>query len=100
MDLHFSKEDESFRGEFRAWIDQELSGQFRSIRGRGGPGDEHSLWEERREWERHLGESGWTCVGWPTEFGGRGLSFTQQVIYFEEYARAGGPGRASPAGGR
>ena len=98
MDLHFSAEDEEFRREFRAWIDAELAGDFARVKGRGGPGDEHSLFEERREWERRLGEAGWSCVGWPREHGGRGLSFTQQVIYFEEYARAGGPGRVNHVG--
>ena len=98
MDLHFSAEDEEFGREFRAWIDAELAGDFARVKGRGGPGDEHSLFEERREWERRLGEAGWSCVGWPREHGGRGLSFTQQVIYFEEYARAGGPGRVNHVG--
>ena len=98
MDLTFSQEDEDFRREFRAWIDQALAGEFRQIRGRGGPGDEHSLFAERCAWERHLAQNGWTCVAWPEKFGGRGLSFTKQVIYFEEYARAGGPGRVNHVG--
>jgi alkylation response protein AidB-like acyl-CoA dehydrogenase len=98
MDLHFSAEDEEFRREFRTWIDAELAGPFAHVKGRGGPGDEHSLFAERREWERRLGGAGWTCVGWPVEYGGRGLSFPQQVIYFEEYARAGGPGRVNHIG--
>ena len=37
-------------------------------------------------------------MGWPEEFGGRGLSLTQQVIFHEEYARAGGPGRLGHIG--
>jgi hypothetical protein len=68
------------------------------VRGRGGPGDEHALFDERLAWERHLGASGWNCVGWPKEHGGRGLSLHQQVIWFEEYARAGGPGRLGHIG--
>ena len=66
--------------------------------GRGGPGDEHALFDERLEWEQHLGASGWNCVGWPKEHGGRGLSLHQQVIWYEEYARAGGPGRLGHIG--
>ena len=71
---------------------------FAGVRGRGGPGDEHALFEERLEWEHALGAAGWTCVGWPKEHGGRGLSLYQQVIWFEEYARAGGPGRLGHIG--
>ena len=98
MDLHFSDEDEAFRAEARAWLTEQLDGDFANVRGRGGPGDEHSLFDERLVWERHLGASGWNCVGWPVEHGGRGLSLHQQVIWFEEYARAGGPGRLGHIG--
>jgi alkylation response protein AidB-like acyl-CoA dehydrogenase len=37
-------------------------------------------------------------MGWPKEHGGRGLSLHQQVIFFEEYARAKGPGRMGHVG--
>lgn len=98
MDLRFSDEDEAFRAEARAWLTTQLDGAFSGVRGRGGPGDEHALFEERLAWEQHLGANGWTCVGWPKEHGGRGLSLHQQVIWFEEYARAGGPGRLGHIG--
>ena len=98
MDLRFSDEDEAFRAEARSWLTEQLEGDFAVVRGRGGPGDEHALFDERFEWERHLGTHGWTCVGWPVEHGGRGLSLHQQVIWFEEYARAGGPGRLGHIG--
>jgi acyl-CoA dehydrogenase len=98
MDLRFSDEDEAFRAEARAWLDEQLSDRFAMVRGRGGPGDEHALFDERLEWERHLGAHGWTCVGWAPEHGGRGLSLHQQVIWYEEYARAGGPGRLGHIG--
>jgi alkylation response protein AidB-like acyl-CoA dehydrogenase len=93
MDLRFSEEDENFRREVVAWLEENLSGEFAAVRGRGGTGDEGSLIEERKAWERRLGEGGWIGIGWPKESGGRGLPLTQQVIFYEEYARAGGPGR-------
>ena len=98
MNLHFSEEDEAFRREVAAWLAEHLDGEFAAVRGRGGPGDEHALLEERLSWERKLGESSWTCVGWPTEYGGRGASLAQQMIFHEEYARAGGPGRLGHIG--
>ncbi|MBI4515167.1 MAG: acyl-CoA dehydrogenase family protein [Deltaproteobacteria bacterium] len=98
MDLRFSEEDEAFRREIAQWLADNLTGEFAQLRGRGGPGDEHALFEERRAWERTMGAAGWACVGWPKEHGGRGLSFTQQVIFYEEYARAGGPGRIGHIG--
>ena len=43
-----------------------------------------------------MGRSGWIGVGWPKEVGGRALPLSQQMIFHEEYARAGGPGRGRP----
>jgi len=98
MDLRFSEEDEAFRKEVATWLAENLLGEFADVRGRGGAGDEDALFDRRRAWERRLGEAGWTCVGWPKECGGRGASLMQQVIFYEEYARAGGPGRLGHIG--
>jgi alkylation response protein AidB-like acyl-CoA dehydrogenase len=98
MDLRFSEADEAFRREVAAWLAENLEGEFAAVRGRGGPGDEHALADERLAWERRLGAAGYTGIGWPREHGGRGLSLTQQVIFHEEYARAQGPGRLGHIG--
>ena len=98
MKLSFSAEDEQFRNEVAEWMANNLCGEFESIRFRGGPGDEHSFVEERKAWEQKLAEGGWTAIGWPKEYGGRGASIEQQVIFNEEYARAGGPGRVGHIG--
>jgi len=98
MNTRFSEADEAFRREVAAWLADHLTGEFAAVKGRGGPGDEHALLPERHAWEKKLGAAGWTCVGWPVEYGGRGLSLTQQVIFYEEYARAQGPGRVGHIG--
>ena len=98
MKLEFSPRDEEFRDEIASWLRDNLCGEFEQVRFRGGPGDEHMFPEERKAWERKLAEGGWTCIGWPEEFGGRGASIEQQVIFHEEYARAGGPGRMGHIG--
>ncbi len=98
MKLSFSAEDEQFRTEVARWLAANLTGEFAKLKFRGGPGDEHSFPEERKLWEQKLAEGGWTCVGWPKEQGGRGCSIEQQVIFFEEYARAGAPGRVGHIG--
>jgi alkylation response protein AidB-like acyl-CoA dehydrogenase len=98
MDLRFSAEDDAFRDEVRTFLEGSLASDFAEVRGRGGPGDDDCLFEERLAWERHLGSHGWTCVAWPKEHGGRGLSLHQQVVYFEEYARARAPGRIGHIG--
>ena len=91
-------DDESFRREVRGWLAANLAGEFAGLIGKGGPGREHELAEERLAWERRLGEDGWIGLGWPREDGGRGLPWSQQVIFHEEYARAGAPGRANHMG--
>ena len=98
MDLSYSPEDEAFRAEVRGWLDEALSGEFAELRGLGGPGREHEAHDERLAWDRHLAQHGWTCIGWPTEHGGRGLPLFQQVIFHEEYARANAPARVNHFG--
>jgi alkylation response protein AidB-like acyl-CoA dehydrogenase len=98
MDLRLSAEERAFRDDARSYLDELLHGEFAGIRGRGGPGDEHACFEERLAWERRLGADGWTCVGWSAEHGGRELPIHLQVLWYEEYARAGGPGRLGHIG--
>jgi alkylation response protein AidB-like acyl-CoA dehydrogenase len=98
MDLQFGPEDEAFRGEVRAWLAEHLVGDFAALRGRGGPGDLDGALEGRKAWERLLAAGRWTCLAWPEERGGRALSLHQEVIFHEEYARAGAPGRLGHLG--
>ena len=90
LDLRFTPEQERFRADAHAWLADRLEGRFATVRGRGGPGDEHECFDERWEWEQELGRDGWIGLGWPAEHGGRGASLVEQMIFYEEYARAGG----------
>ncbi|WEB38707.1 acyl-CoA dehydrogenase family protein [Streptomyces yunnanensis] len=89
---------ESFRTEIRSWLRANLTGEFAALRGRGGPGREHEAFAERLAWERHMAAAGWTCVGWPVEYGGRGATLEQQVAFHEEYALADAPARVNHIG--
>ncbi|MBF6190436.1 MULTISPECIES: acyl-CoA dehydrogenase family protein [Nocardia] len=91
-------QDERFAAEVREWLEENLSGEFRSLRGLGGPGREHEAFDERLAWDRHLAAAGWTCLGWPKEYGGREATVRQQVIFHEEYAKANAPARVSHVG--
>ena len=98
VDLRSSPELDAFRADAHDWLVGQLDGAFGHVKGRGGPGDEHTLFEERLEWERALGAAGWTCLSWPERYGGRDASLLEQVVFYEEYARAGGPGRVGLVG--
>lgn len=98
MKLGFTEQDEAFRAEIAAWLKDNLRDEFEPVRFRGGPGDEHMFFEERVAWEKRLAAGNWIGIAWPKEFGGRACSLEQQVIFHEEYARAGGPGRVGHIG--
>ncbi|HEV3353961.1 MAG TPA: acyl-CoA dehydrogenase family protein [Acidimicrobiales bacterium] len=94
MDFRWSAEDEAFREEVRSWLKEHLVGEYAALGSGGGPADETG-WDVRLEWEKQLGEAGWIGLGWPKEYGGRGASITQQLIFNEEYAKANAPARVS-----
>ncbi|MEB0205389.1 acyl-CoA dehydrogenase family protein [Pseudomonas sp. CCC3.1] len=98
MNIGFSAADEQFRLYVAEWMQRHLAGEFAVLRFRGGPGDEDFAPALRKAWEQELAKGSWVGAGWAKEHGGRGLSITQQVIFFEEYARAGGPGRMGHIG--
>jgi len=98
MHLTTTPDDERFRDQARAWLTAQLDGPFAHVRWRGGPGDEHALVDERKAWGRAMGAAGWSCIDWPTDHGGRSATIMQQVLFNEEYARLGGPGRLGHIG--
>jgi alkylation response protein AidB-like acyl-CoA dehydrogenase len=98
VNVCFSAEDESFRKEVREWLADHVVGEVAALGARGGPGYEHEGFEVRAAWERTLGRAGWIGLGWPSEHGGRGASLVQQVIFEEEYLRAGAPARVGIVG--
>ncbi len=95
MDLAFAPDLDSFRAEAAAWLEEQLSGPFKDLRGLHNHVD---LIERRREWEQCLGAAGWSCIGWPRAFGGRDATIAEQVVFAEEYARARAPARIGHIG--
>jgi alkylation response protein AidB-like acyl-CoA dehydrogenase len=83
------------RAEAAEWLETQLNGAFSRLRGLT---DHTSEIEARRAWERALGEGGWSCIGWPHEFGGRNASLAEQIVFAEEYARARAPARIGHIG--
>jgi alkylation response protein AidB-like acyl-CoA dehydrogenase len=93
MDFKFSAEDEAFRQELRAWLQKNRPAQ--------SPADDDHTdfmhegskddWRRRLEWHRKMHSGGWVGISWPKEYGGRGATLTQQLIYNEEMARANTP---------
>ena len=87
MDLRYSESDEAFRKELREWLADVLP----TLPAKPRVDD----WAARREydtdWQRRLFEAGYAGISWPVEYGGRGATLVEQLIYLEETTRAGAP---------
>ncbi|MGJ0118100.1 acyl-CoA dehydrogenase family protein [Williamsia sp. MIQD14] len=89
---------DDFASSVGTWLRENLTGEFAPLVGRGGPGSEHEFFARRLEWDRHLARAGWTCLGWPTEHGGRNATLAQRIAFHTEYARADAPARVNHLG--
>ena len=74
----------SFRREARAWLEANVPTE-------SPPEDGPASREYVLAWQRTQARGGWAGIAWPKDVGGRGLSILEQIVWFEEYARAGGP---------
>ncbi len=87
MDLRFTPQEIEFRQQLVNWLDQTLP----SI---GDPPLRHD-WAARRAydcaWQKMLHEAGYAGINWPTEFGGRGATPTEHLIFLEETTKRGAP---------
>jgi alkylation response protein AidB-like acyl-CoA dehydrogenase len=87
MDLSFTAEEEAFRREVRAWIEQAMPPHIQAKAAVDG----HFEQEEVMQWHRLLFERGWVAPHWPKEHGGPGLDATKRFILTEELELAGAP---------
>lgn len=98
MNLDESREEAAFRNEVRDWMRQHLSGQFERLRDCDEPGAARFDMVLAKRWEQELAAAGWVGIGWPGHAGGRDLPLGLQLIFHEEYVRAGGPLRLGHIG--
>ncbi|MBU6266628.1 MAG: acyl-CoA dehydrogenase family protein [Sphingomonadales bacterium] len=84
MDLTYSEAEIAFRARAREWLRANVPGEARPAHGPAAARFD-------RDWQRKLNDHGWAGVAWPQEYGGMGLSGLQQVIWYEEMARAHAP---------
>ncbi|MFN7956116.1 MAG: acyl-CoA dehydrogenase [bacterium] len=91
MDFLDSPEEAAFRGELRAWLATNMPPGWTE----GELLEKVVQFDERvrflQGWQRKLFEAGWAGIAWPKEYGGRGATVMQQVIFNEEIARQRAP---------
>jgi alkylation response protein AidB-like acyl-CoA dehydrogenase len=80
---------DAFRRELRSWLDANLTPEVVAAGRRRGtdPGELERL----RAWDRTMADAGWAAIAWPTEYGGRGASVLEQLVFTEETIEAGAP---------
>ncbi len=90
MDFDFTETQQAFRLEVRAWLEANVPAE---LRGRGFASSRADLEAVRRlrNWQRTLYKAGYVGMDWPIEYGGRGASLVEQVMFYEEMSRAQAP---------
>ncbi len=94
MDLNLTTEERLFRDELRAWLGANVPSDWKQRR----EDPLETRFEYLRAWQSKLYEAGWAGVSWPKQYGGRGATLMQQVIFWQEMARAGAPPLANVLG--
>jgi alkylation response protein AidB-like acyl-CoA dehydrogenase len=96
VDFRYPREAEAFRAELRTWLEAHLPDDLRGSGWDPDPAPER--FERLRWWARTLADAGYAAIAWPREWGGRGASVMEQVVYAEEVDRAEAPGPFNPIG--
>jgi alkylation response protein AidB-like acyl-CoA dehydrogenase len=96
MDFSLSPQEEAFRKELRDWLDANTK-ELRQRRSRLGPlgarealplsAEPDEANEFTRWWHKKLYDAGYVGIAWPKEYGGRGATLMEQVIFNEEMAK-------------
>lgn len=96
MDFDYTPREEAFRQELRAWLEANPPegydpDTFEEL-------DEGQRFAIQLQWQKKLCAGGWVGIHWPKEYGGRGATLIEQLIYQQEMARMRAPGVANPLG--
>jgi acyl-CoA dehydrogenase len=88
MNFDDTQQEAKFRAEARAWIDANAPKNLEPelsqptvgrIRLKGS-----DILTESKKWQKKKAEAGWACLHWPKEFGGRGATPIERVIWQQE----------------
>ena len=95
MDFNYTPKEESFREEVKSWLAENMKElpEWWGRRDVAGPeidSDEYNqfhIW-----WHRKLNKARFLGITWPREYGGRGGTVLEQVVFYEELAKHRAPG--------
>jgi alkylation response protein AidB-like acyl-CoA dehydrogenase len=89
VDFSYPPKVEQFRKELRAWLTANLTEEVVAAGRRRGR--DPDTFETLRAWDATLADAGWGAVSWPQEYGGRGATVLEQLVYAEETTQARAP---------
>ncbi|MCY4036361.1 MAG: acyl-CoA dehydrogenase family protein [bacterium] len=95
MDFGDTPAEAAFRAQARAWLEANApaKGSPEAFDHMSSPGrseeQERELAGRARAWQAELAAGGWACLSWPPEYGGRGASAVEAIIFEEEQRRFG-----------
>ncbi len=95
MDFGDTPAEATFRAEARAWLEANAPAKgspeaFNEMFNPGiDAGREEDMAGRARAWQARLAADGWACLDWPAEYGGRGTSTMEAIIFEEEQSRYG-----------
>jgi alkylation response protein AidB-like acyl-CoA dehydrogenase len=89
VDFSNPPEVEQFRAELRDWLSANLTDEL--IAARRPSGRDDATFEMLRTWNRTMADAGWAAVSWSKDYGGRGATVLEQLVYTEETTRARAP---------
>src|SRR5215471_15754327 len=90
MEFDFTEGQEQFRKEVRQWLERNLPDDLRGRAFASSRADRDQV-ARLRGWQKTMYEAGYVGMDWPRQFGGRGASLVEQVILYQEMARAESP---------
>ena len=92
MDFNDTPEEAAFRAEARRWLEANAEPA------NAGDGDSAlaevttpEMIAEAKAWQKKKADAGWACITWPEEYGGRGATPMQNVIWNQEQAKFDAP---------
>ncbi len=85
MDFNYSPEQEEYRMQVRAWLEANSPPPLTPEEKERA--NEDLLWERNKRWHQKLYAGGWIGLNWPKEYGGRGATFVEQLIFQQEMSR-------------
>jgi alkylation response protein AidB-like acyl-CoA dehydrogenase len=92
MDFHLSAAEEEFRRELRRWLAEHLPADLcLDDASDDRVAHDRETFERRRAWQKTLHAAGYVGIAWPKEYGGRGATLMEQVIFEDEYFRSRAP---------